>query len=171
MPRYAALLRGVSPMNLKMPELKAAFEAAGFEDVKTLLSSGNALFTAPVSSQSALEERCEAALPMQQLGKSFPTIVRRVEHASRAARVGSLSSLRLAPGSKRVVTFLRTPPKSKLTLPIELHQHHILAVVGTEALSVYVRTPKGPVFMTLIEKAFGKEVTTPTWETVQKLAR
>ena len=32
MPRYAAFLRGVTPMNLKMPELKAAFEAAGFTD-------------------------------------------------------------------------------------------------------------------------------------------
>ena len=30
MPRYVAFLRGVSPMNAKMPELKAAFEAAGF---------------------------------------------------------------------------------------------------------------------------------------------
>ena len=30
MPRYAALLRGVMPMNAKMPDLKAAFESAGF---------------------------------------------------------------------------------------------------------------------------------------------
>jgi len=28
MPRYAAFLRGVSPMNAKMPELKKCFEAA-----------------------------------------------------------------------------------------------------------------------------------------------
>jgi hypothetical protein len=27
MPRYAAFLRGVSPMNAKMPEVKRAFEA------------------------------------------------------------------------------------------------------------------------------------------------
>ena len=30
---------------------------------------------------------------------------------------------------------------------------------------------KGPVFMTLIEKTFGKEQTTRTWETVAKVAR
>jgi len=30
MRRYAAFLRGVSPMNAKMPELKRCFEAAGF---------------------------------------------------------------------------------------------------------------------------------------------
>jgi hypothetical protein len=33
-----------------------------------------------------------------------------------------------------------------------------------------VRSPKGPVFMTLIEKTFGKEVTTRTWDTVKKAA-
>src|SRR5689334_22906476 len=82
MPRYAALLRGVSPMNLKMPELKAALEAAGFEDVKTVLSSGNALFTAPASSRSALEKKCEAALT-KRLGRSFPTIIRRVDELRR----------------------------------------------------------------------------------------
>ena len=41
MARYAAFLRGVMPTNCKMPQLKAAFEAAGFTDVKTLLGSGN----------------------------------------------------------------------------------------------------------------------------------
>ena len=39
--RYVAFLRGVSPMNARMPELKACFEAAGFSGVRTLLSSGN----------------------------------------------------------------------------------------------------------------------------------
>ena len=157
-------------MNLKMPELKAAFEEAGFNDVQTLLSSGNALFTAPASSQSSLEKKCEAALA-KRLGKSFPTIVRRVDAIRELLESDPYRAFRLAPGSKRVVTFLRAPLDSKPTLPIELHGARILAVVGTEALSVYVRTPKGPVFMTLIEKTFGKDVTTRTWETVQKLAR
>ena len=46
MPRYVAFLRGVSPMNAKMAELKRCFEHAGFEEVKTVLSSGNVVFTA-----------------------------------------------------------------------------------------------------------------------------
>jgi uncharacterized protein (DUF1697 family) len=57
MKRYAALLRGVSPMNAKMPALKACFEAAGFEDVKTALSSGNVVFSARATSESALEKK------------------------------------------------------------------------------------------------------------------
>jgi len=108
---------------------------------------------------------------MKRLGKSFPTIVRRVGALRELLESDPYRAFRLEPGSKRVVTFLRTPAESRLTLPIELHGARILAVVGTEVLSAYVRTPKGPVFMTLIEKTFGKEVTTRTWETVQKLAR
>jgi hypothetical protein len=32
-----------------------------------------------------------------------------------------------------------------------------------------VERPKGPVFMTLIEKAFGKDQTTRTWQTLEKV--
>ena len=57
MPRYAAFLRGVSPMNAKMPELKRAFEAAGFTGVRTVISSGNVVFDARRASESALQRR------------------------------------------------------------------------------------------------------------------
>jgi uncharacterized protein (DUF1697 family) len=55
MPRYLAFLRGVSPMNAKMSELKRCFEAAGFTDVKTVLASGNVAFNARAASEAALE--------------------------------------------------------------------------------------------------------------------
>jgi hypothetical protein len=42
---------------------------------------------------------------------------------------------------------------------------------GREVFSAYVPTPKGPVFMALIEKTLGKDVTTRTWDTVTKVAR
>ncbi|MFL5446118.1 MAG: hypothetical protein ACJ78W_16495, partial [Myxococcales bacterium] len=71
----------------------------------------------------------------------------------------------------RVVTFLREPRGNKLALPVELDGARILSVQGTEVFSAYVPGPKGPVFMTLIEKTFGKDVTTRTWDTVRKVAK
>src|SRR5688572_17702095 len=62
MPRYAAFLRGVSPMNAKMPQLKAAFEAAGFTDVTTVLSSGNVVFNANRASEASLQHKAEVAM-------------------------------------------------------------------------------------------------------------
>ena len=47
----------------------------------------------------------------------------------------------------------------------------ILLLEGREVFSAYVRSPKGPVFMALIERTFGKDVTTRTWDTVGKVAR
>lgn len=57
MARYAAILRGVSPMNAKMPELKGSFEAAGVEDVKTVLSSGNVVFSARADARASWRRR------------------------------------------------------------------------------------------------------------------
>jgi uncharacterized protein (DUF1697 family) len=42
-----------------MPALKRAFEAAGFTEVKTVLSSGNVVFTARAASERTLERRAE----------------------------------------------------------------------------------------------------------------
>lgn len=62
MTRYAAFLRGVSPVNLKMPELKLALEAAGFGDVKTSLSSGDVVFSGRHAADVAIERKVEAAI-------------------------------------------------------------------------------------------------------------
>src|SRR2546423_10821408 len=118
MPRYAALLRGVSPMNAKMPELKAAFEAAGFTEVKTLLSSGNVAFTARAASEAALERRAEAAM-LERLGQGFLTFVRSMDALRDVVASDPYRSFRLGPKAKRIVTFLRAKPPSALRLPIE----------------------------------------------------
>ena len=44
-------------MNAKMPELKRCFEAAGFGDVKTVLATGNVVFSAPSKPNSKLEAK------------------------------------------------------------------------------------------------------------------
>jgi uncharacterized protein (DUF1697 family) len=170
MPRYAAFLRGISPMNAKMPELKTAFEAAGFTDVRTLLSSGNLVFTARASSDSALQKKAEAAMT-EQLGRSFLTVVRPVSVLQEILACDPYRAFRLPADAKRIVTFLRNPPASTLKLPEEVDGACILAVDGNNVFSVYRPTPKGPVFMTLILKTFGHEQTTRTWQTVTKVAK
>lgn len=169
MERYAALLRGVSPMNAKMPALKKCFEAAGFKDVRTLLSSGNVVFSAPRASESTLQRKIERAM-QASLDRTFLTIVRPTRALTELLESDPYRAFRLRAGSKRVVTFLREVPTARLKLPIELHDARILAVVGREILSTYVPGPRGPVFMQLIERTFGQDVTTRTWDTVKKVA-
>jgi uncharacterized protein (DUF1697 family) len=170
MRRYAAFLRAVSPMNAKMPELKAAFEAAGFEDVRTLLSSGNVVFSAPATPIERLEQRAEAAME-DRLGQAFLTIIRPIDALREMLASDPYGPFGLTPAAKRIVTFLRRRPGSKIELPIELHRARILLLQGSEVYSAYLPTPKGPIFMRLIEQNFGKEQTTRTWDTVTKVAR
>jgi uncharacterized protein (DUF1697 family) len=167
--RYAAFLRGVSPMNLKMPDLKRAMEAAGFRNVKTVLSSGNVVFDAPTGPTAVLEREAEAAM-RRVLGRAFPTIVRSSEALQQLIAADPFRAFRMAPGAKRVVTFLRRPPEPAPELPVSRDGAHVLGLRGAEAFSAYVRSPRGPVFMTLIERTLGKHVTTRTWDTVRKVA-
>lgn len=169
MPRYVAFLRGVSPMNARMPELKSCFESAGFRNVKTVLSSGNVVFDAGAASEATLELKIEKAMA-KELGRTFQTIVRKVDALRALLDADPFASARLPANAKRVVTFLREPPPKKLALPIELDGARILAVKGREAFTVYVPSERGPVFMTLIEKTFGAHVTTRTLDTVRRCA-
>jgi uncharacterized protein (DUF1697 family) len=170
MPRYAAFLRGVSPMNAKMPELKRAFERAGFTDVKTVLSSGNVVFDARTASESVLVRKAEAAME-EHLGRSFSTIVRPVEALRALLATDPYGPFDVEPDAKRVVTFLRVEPSETVSLPVERDGARILCAHGLEAFTAYVRSPKGPAFMALIEETFGKDVTTRTWDSVAKVAR
>jgi uncharacterized protein (DUF1697 family) len=168
--RYAAFLRGVSPMNCKMPELKKAFENAGFTNVKTLLSSGNVTFDAPKTPIPALEHKVEAAIE-KGLGKPFFTIIRSIDDLNGLIATDPFKGVKLKPDSKRIVTFLRKPPTG-VELPLERDNARVLKHEGNHLFTVYAPTGKGPVFMTLIEKAAGgKDQTTRTWDTVQKAAK
>ncbi len=169
MPRYVAFLRGVTPMNAKMPDLKRAFEAAGFTDVRTLLASGNVAFDARVASNASLERRAEKAM-QTELGKSFATIVRGTAQLAALLETDPFEAYRVAPNAKRVVTFLRDPDAPAVKLPVERDGATIFGRVGAEVFTAYLPCDKGPVFMTLLERTFGKDITTRTLDTVRKCA-
>jgi uncharacterized protein (DUF1697 family) len=62
---YVALLRGINvggSNSIRMPALKACFEAQGHGDVTTYIQSGNVLFTSDCSNQRTLVHQIEQAL-------------------------------------------------------------------------------------------------------------
>jgi uncharacterized protein (DUF1697 family) len=167
MPRYVAFLRGVMPTNAKMPELRRAFEGAGFTNVKTVLGSGNVVFDAKAASESALERKAEAAMTAH-LGRSFYTIVRSVDGLEALIDADPFAPFAPLPRAKRVVSFLRAPHSPTLALPPESEGVCIGATTGREIFTAYLPHPRGPVFMTMIAKLLRSDVTTRTWETVKR---
>jgi uncharacterized protein (DUF1697 family) len=78
MTRYVALLRGINVGGnnlIGMEALAAAFRAAGYDDVRTHLQSGNALFTSASRSGTRLESAIETVL-QERFGTHVPVIVR-----------------------------------------------------------------------------------------------
>jgi uncharacterized protein (DUF1697 family) len=66
MTTWVALLRGVNVngITIKSPDLKTVFEGLGFEDVRTVLASGNVRFSSDeaVGARDGLKTRIEKAL-------------------------------------------------------------------------------------------------------------
>lgn len=156
-------------MNARMPALKACFEAAGFSNVRTLLSSGNVVFDTRTASLASLAQRAEKAM-QSELGHSFGTIVRSAPYLQALVESDPFAAFALPPTAKRVVAFLRAPAELQLELPLHRDDASIVAFNGSEAFCAYVPGPKGPVFMGLLERTFGKTITTRTLDTVRKCA-
>ena len=157
-------------MNLKMSQLRDCLESAGLSEVKTILASGNAAFTARNESTASLERRVEKVL-RDTVGREFHTIVRSVADLERLIAEDPFQKHALPRGAKRVVTFYRKVSTDKVELPTERGGARILEIRKHEAFSAYVPNPQGPVFMQLIKDTLGIAVTTRTWETVLKCAR
>jgi len=168
--RYAAFLRGVMPTNARQADLARAFEAAGFAEVRTVLGSGNVVFSAPAAAARSLERLAEAAL-RQGTGRAHPALVRSVEALEALLEADPFAAWAPPAGARRVVTFLRAPPLPPPRLPVEEDGARIEGLSGAEAFTTYLRIPRGPVFMKLIARTFGDDQTSRTWETVGKVVR
>lgn len=156
-------------MNTKMSDLRACFEQMGFTAVKTVLSSGNVVFAGAEAQDSTLANHIEAGME-KILSRRYAVIVRSTARLLAMIEVDPYAEFCIGPNAKRVVTFLREPHPEALSFPIEREGAKILAMTGTEVFAAYVPHEHQPVFMVLIEKTFGKQVTTRTWDTVKKCA-
>ena len=73
--RYVALIRGVNNIGatnrVAMADLRVLFERLGFHDVRTLLNSGNVIFSAPNYGRADILERIKKGVA-SKLGKVSP---------------------------------------------------------------------------------------------------
>ncbi|HET7235616.1 MAG TPA: DUF1697 domain-containing protein [Actinomycetota bacterium] len=111
MPSYVALLRGINVGGrnpIRMPALKACFEANGFEDVATYIQSGNVLFASRETRAAELAPRIEA-----MLGEAFSydaTVVVRSHRQVRAVVERAPKGFGAEPARYRYdVIFLKEP--------------------------------------------------------------
>lgn len=172
MPDYVALLRGIAPMYPKMRNaaLRPVFEDLGLDDVRTVIASGNVLFSSPERGKAALEARIEAALH-DHLGAPCTTIVRSRRQIDALLASGVFDGWPDEPQARCNVTFLKRRPPADLEPPRDIDGAEVIAVRDQAVFSVIDDTrAQTPNLMARIEQTYGKEVSTRTWRTVHRIA-
>lgn len=175
MTKYVALLRGIGPMNpnMKPAKLKECFEAIGFSNVRTVISSGNVVFDSPTANPSKLEATIEKALP-QHLGFTSTTIIRSKADLEKLVAHDPYKSKTHSQQDYLLVTFFKHEHKIPFKLPYhpEDKPYTLLgqldhAVYGTVDLT----TGKTPDYMVWLEKQFTKDITSRTWLTIHRILK
>ena len=172
MTRYAAFLRGVNlgKRTVKSAELKAAFEAMGFADVKTLLASGNVLFDTKVS--KGLQARIERGLE-QHFGFAVGTVLRSVDELKAIVAADPFDG-QIEDDNQKLYAMLfaeELPPA--LTLRGVEGDYDVPRIDPREIYLIGYRKPDGTYSaggLLLIEKQLpkGRLVTTRNWNTILK---
>ena len=96
---FVALLRGVNNVGARrvaMADLRAVFGGLGFRDVRTLLNSGNVVFSVPTEGRGDLRARIEKALA-SRLGLASPVIILSAAEVTAAVRGNPLSRVATNP--------------------------------------------------------------------------
>jgi uncharacterized protein (DUF1697 family) len=167
-----ALIRGINVGRAKrvaMADLRALVEDLGYADARTLLNSGNIVFTAPGATASDAAARIETAL-VSRLGLSARVTV--LSNAELANVVRENPFLKVADNPSRLqVAFLTSTADRSRLGPLTKQDW------GPEKLAVgarvaYLWCPDGIADSPLWEavgKSLGDAVTTRTWTTVTKL--
>lgn len=173
--RYVLLLRGINVGGnmVKMARLKQMLEELGYQQVVTLLNSGNVVFTTEKRSSKALRTEIENKLE-ETFGFPVHTIL--LSHTAITALVSSdpFNAIPVTKDTRLYVTFLSEKPSSTLKLPYtsEDNSFRILSVTSSEICSVLdLSLGKGTTdAMQILERAFGRQITTRNWNTIQKIA-
>lgn len=173
MTTWVALLRGVNlgKRQVKSADLKSAFEAMGFANVRTLLASGNVLFDAEKAPDRG---KIEAALE-KRFGFDIGTLLRPQTGLRRLVDSRPFLGLSEDTNTKLYVTFLAEPVAKTLPMPCEIEgDFKVVKLTDYEVFIVGYRLPTGRfgAGMEMVWKHFGKKQlwTSRNWNTVVKAA-
>lgn len=167
MATHVALIRGINlgpSKKVPMAELRAALQADGFENVRTLLASGNVVLDGDATAGDVSVR--VARVIAKQFGHDVAVIVRT---AKQIADVVDADPMQRAPkdGSRYFVSFLSEEPRS---LPDEDFGEERYEVRGAE---IYMSCPDGlrdsRLWKALDERRLGVRATVRNWNTVIKI--
>lgn len=173
--KYVAFLRGIAPLNpnMKNEKLRGVFEDLGFQNVRSVISSGNILFESDETDVAAMEATLEAAWP-KRLGFNSTTIIRSQAELQKLANRKPFKDAEHSPKNYLLVTFFKHQTKIKFTFPYQPpgREYHLIGKADRALFSIIDTTgAKTPDLMSWLDRQFGKEISSRTWKTVQLILK
>lgn len=169
---FVALIRGINvgrANRVAMADLRALLADLGYRDVRTLLNSGNAAFSAPGKSTASVAGRIQTALGTR-LGVDARVVAVTAPDLIAAVAENPLTALADDP-ARLLVAFLADPSDRVRLLPFAEQDWAPEAMaVGTRV--AYLWCPKGVAASRVsraVTQALGDAATARNWATVLKL--
>lgn len=173
---YIAFLLGVNigKRQVKMELLRSVMEKAGYRNVCTLIASGNLIFDTNQTDKEKLRLALEI-LFQETFGFEIPTILRTKEQIARLVLADPFKKISVSSETRLYVTFMGdTQKETNLKLPYESPNKDFRILERRDDAICSVLTlsnGRGSVdAMNILEKEYGKNVTTRNWNTIEKLA-
>ena len=174
MPTYVGVLRAInlgSHNKIAMSDLRAMIEKIGFGEPKTLLLSGNVVFTCATSSAQKVEQQLEDA-STKHLGVTTDYFVRTAQEWQAIIDANPFpKEAKSDPGHLLMMCLRDAPsPAQVKALQDSIKGREVVKAVGRQAYFVY---PDGvgnsKLTIKVIEKALGTRGTARNWNTVLKI--
>ena len=174
MTAYIALLRGVNVGGhalVSMSYLRVLLEELGFGSVRTLLQSGNAVFTSKARASAKLETQLEKEVEAR-IGRHTEVLVRSAGEWEKIVAANPFEDEAKHDPGRLLVMALKSAPSASAVAALQA------AVAGPEVVrahgkELYVSYPDGvgrsKLTNAVIEKKLGTRGTARNWNTVLKL--
>lgn len=176
MSKYVALLRGINVSGhhkVPMAELRKEMENLNFEKVITILNSGNIIFDSTKGDAKSLEKTISDHLA-KTFGFPIPTIIRKSEMIYDLLDRDPFKDILVTKDIRLYVSFLKEDVETDLQLPwtSDNNAFKIIDKIDKTIVSVLdlsiTKTPKG---MEVLERYFGKHITTRNWNTIKRIEK
>lgn len=155
-----------------MEDLKKAFTSLGLKNIRTLLNSGNVIFEASKSDPAIVTEKLEQRLK-RKFGFEIPVIIRTVAELQALEKSDPFIGIEVTPQIRLYISFLSEKPHGKLKIPYQSPEktYRILSASAREVCTVLTLSPntQSTDLMSVLEKEFGKKITTRNWNTVERI--
>lgn len=167
------LLRGMGPGDPEFNNQSVCqcLEGLGYVNVSSLQASGNYLFETDESDITKMETDIEDAIEVR-VGYRRAAVVRSAEQIAELVKLDPFTGMTHGPSSYLLVTFMKRATKPSFSLPYQPEGKPYI-VLGYKDGMIFTTTDNTVVkttdLMAWLEKQFSRDITSRTWNTMQRV--